>query len=161
LLDDSDAVLSSDGATLHAEGDARTSEVRSALREAARRIDRARARSATDSPEEGLALWRALVDGRWSVVERFDSDGRRLFVARRNDPASREHRALDELERKLVALVALGHSQKMCAYEVGRSVSTVSALIRSATKKLGVRTRAELVALHGALVEEAAAGPPP
>jgi hypothetical protein len=29
-----------------------------------------------------LASWNALVAGRWSIVDAFDSDGRRLIVAR-------------------------------------------------------------------------------
>ncbi len=153
-VNDADAVVSADGLVIHAEGDARAREARSALCDAARRIDRARARKGASSPEEALALWRALVEGRWSLVERFDTDGRRLFVARRNDPASRTHHALSELERKVVALVALGHSQKMCAYELGRCEGTVSSLARSAMRKLGVRTRGELVELYGAIVEQ-------
>jgi DNA-binding CsgD family transcriptional regulator len=152
LSEGADAVLSADGSTLHAERDARDAETREALRNAARRIDRARMRASEGSPDDALALWRALVDGRWTLVEWFDTDGRRLFVARRNDPASQAHRALTELERKVVALLALGHSQKLCAYELGRSQSTVSAVARTALKKLGVRTRAELVELHGAIV---------
>lgn len=155
LTEGADAVLSADGTTLHAERDARDAGTRAALRDAARRIDRARMRAAESSADDALALWRALVDGRWTLVEWLDSDGRRLFVARRNDPASQAHRALTDLERKAVALLALGHSQKLCAYELGRSQSSVSEVARTALKKLGVTTRAELVELYGAIV-----GPP-
>ena len=97
LSQGADAILSADGKTLHAERDARDAQTRAALRDAARRIDQARMRAAEDSADDALALWRALVDGRWTLVEWFDSDGRRLFVARRNDPASQAHRALTEL----------------------------------------------------------------
>jgi DNA-binding NarL/FixJ family response regulator len=159
IMDDADAVLSGDGSVLHAVRDARSARVREALRDAARRVDRARMREAPErspSEDDALAFWRALVDGRWSLVERFDSDGRRLFVARRNDPASRSHKALTELERKAVALIAIGHSQKMCAYELGRSESTVSTVVRTAMNKLGLRTRSELVDLYGAIVDREA-----
>jgi DNA-binding CsgD family transcriptional regulator len=152
LLDKADAVLSADGSILHAEGEARDPESRRALCDAARRIDRARARRHPPSTLEALALWRALVEGRWSLIERFESDGRRIFVARRNDTPSRASHALDERENKLVALMALGHSIKLCAYELGRAESTVSEQARVALRKLGVRSRAELVEIHGAIV---------
>ena len=146
---------------MHARGDARDADARSALRDAALRFDRARSRRGADSPEGALALWRALVEGRWSLVERFESDGRRIMVARRNDPASRASRALSEHERKVVALLALGHSLKVCAYELGRAESTISEMAHSAMRKLRVRTRAELVELHGAIVPTANESPTP
>jgi DNA-binding CsgD family transcriptional regulator len=161
LLEQADAVLGADGSVLHARGDARDADARHALRDAALRIDRARTRRGADSPGGALALWRALVEGRWSLVERFESDGRRIMVARRNDPASRASRALSEHERKVVALLALGHSLKVCAYELGRAESTISEVAQSAMRKLRVRTRAELVELHGAIVPTAKESPRP
>jgi DNA-binding CsgD family transcriptional regulator len=147
-----DAVLSADGAVLHAEREAKSNASRLALREAARRIDRARSHRTRTNPDEALSLWKALVEGRWSLVERFESDGRRLLVARRNDPTTRMLRALDERERKTVALLAVGHSLKLCAYELGCPESTISDTARSALAKLGLGSRAQLVELHGALV---------
>jgi len=152
LLDEADAVLSGDGSLLHAERDARDPEARRALREAARRMDRARCRGDAASPEEALGLWRALVDGRWSLIERFESDGRRVLIARQNPPPARKHRALNEQEQKVVSLLALGHSVKLCAYELGRAESTTSEIARSALRKLGLNSRAELLEIHGALV---------
>lgn len=147
-----DAIVTADRGVLHAERDARHPDARRALREAARRVDLARSRNREIGVEEALALWRGLVEGRWSLVERFDSDGRRFFVARRNDPTARRTRALGENERKVVALLAVGHSIKLCAYELGFAQSTASDLARSAMRKLGVSSRAELVDLHGAIV---------
>jgi len=147
-----DAVLAPDGKILHAEGEARTEESRLALREAALRMDRARSRRTRATPDEALAMWRALVGGRWSLIERFDSDGRRILVARRNDPTARALCALNERERKVLALLAVGHSLKLCAYELGCAESTISAAMHSAFSKLGLASRAELVELHGALV---------
>jgi DNA-binding CsgD family transcriptional regulator len=156
IADEPDAVLDANGAVVHAEGTARDPEMRAALREAALRIDRARSTGAN----EALGFWRALVEGKWSLVDRFDSDGRRLFMARRNDPAHRLHHALSEMESKVVAILALGHSQKLCAYELGRAESSVSELAASAMVKLGVRSRAELVELHGAVVERSSQATP-
>jgi DNA-binding CsgD family transcriptional regulator len=160
-VEGADAVLSGDGRVQHAERDARSAESRAALREAVRRMERARLRSTRADAETALGLWRAMVDGRWSLLERFESGGRRILVARRNDPASRPSHALSELERKAVALLAVGHSQKLCAYELGRAESTIHEVAASAMKKMGVRSRAALVELHGALVSDEAPRWPP
>ena len=152
VMDDADAVLAPDGSVLHAAHEARGLEARTALRDAARRMDRARLKSERRDNESALDLWRALVDGRWSLVETFESDGRRVLVARRNDPTCRRSQALTPLERKVVALLAVGHSLKLCAYDLGRAQSTIHAIAASGMAKLGVRSRAELVELHGALV---------
>jgi DNA-binding NarL/FixJ family response regulator len=145
-------VLSGERAVLHAERDAREDSAQRALREAAKRMDQARRPGKGSPPEEALGFWRALVDGRWSLVEHFESDGRRILVARRNAPTSHQHEALSEQERNLVALLALGHSIKLCAYELGRAESTTSELARNALHKMGIRSRAELIELYGAIV---------
>jgi DNA-binding CsgD family transcriptional regulator len=151
-MEKAEAVVTPDGAMLHAQGVAREAPAQSALRQAARRIDKARCREAQDPGEDPLALWRGLVDGRWSLVERFESDGRRVLVAQRNEPPARALRALDERERKLIALLAVGHSLKLCAYELGQPESTTSKMARCAMRKLGVLSRDELVEIHGAIV---------
>ena len=151
-MDDADAVLAPDGSVLHAAHEARGLEARTALRNAARRMDRARLKSERRNNESALGLWRALVDGRWSLVETFESDGRRVLVARRNDPTSRRSQSLTRLERKVVALLAVGHSLKLCAYVLGRAQSTIHEIAASGMAKLGVRSRAELVELYGVLV---------
>jgi DNA-binding CsgD family transcriptional regulator len=159
-VEGADAVLSADGRVQHAEREARSTESRVALREAVRRMERARRRSIRADSETALGLWRAMVDGRWSLLERFESGGRRILVAHRNDPASRPSHALSELERKVVALLAVGHSQKLCAYELGRAESTIHEVATSAMTKMGVGSRAALVELHGALVSDQAPGWP-
>lgn len=147
-----EAFLRPDGKLLDAESPATDPQSRAALRDAARRIDRARTRRGRADPDHALAMWRALVDGRWSLVERFESDGRRLLVARRNPPTAQHLGALDDRERRVVSLLVLGHSIKLCAYELGRAENTVSEIAKRALAKLGLRTRAELIELYGALV---------
>lgn len=141
-----EAVLAPDGRLLHAEHRAQSRFARDALRAAARAVDRARARAVRE-PSEGLRLWRALVDGRWSLVDQFDSDGRRLIVARRNDPELRRARALTRRERQVLAFLGQGHANKLIAYELGLPVSTVAGHLAAAARKLGVRTRVELARL--------------
>jgi len=44
-----------------------------------------------------------------------------------------------------VAEAVMGHSNKIIAYRLGLSTSRVSLLLRNAMRKLGTRTRAQLI----------------
>lgn len=142
-----DAVLSPDGRVLHAEGDATRGGVREALRRSARDIDRARSGAGRRDPEAALASWKALVAGRWSLVDRFDHDGRRYLVARRNEPRVGRAQLLSERERQVAAHAAVGHSNKEIAYALGLSPSTVSSHLMRAIRRLGCGDRAGLAIL--------------
>jgi DNA-binding CsgD family transcriptional regulator len=139
-----EAILAPDGACVHAEGAATPRSAREDLRRAARAIDRARA-TPTGDPDEALGIWRALCAGRWTLLDRFESDGRRLLVARENSPSVPDPRALTLRERQVLAFAALGHTNKLVAYSLGISPSVVAAHLNSAMKKLGLRSRVELV----------------
>jgi DNA-binding CsgD family transcriptional regulator len=115
------------------------------LRQAAVAVDRARGTLRTTDPDKALQTWRALVRGRWSTVDWFDTDGRRYVLALPNSPEVTDPRGLTERERQVVAYAAMGQSNKMIGYRLGLSRSRVSLLIRGAMKKLGVRTRAHLI----------------
>jgi DNA-binding CsgD family transcriptional regulator len=147
LDEGADAVLSPDGRVLDARDDAKTRDAREALRDAALRCDRSRGRMRRRDPEGALELWSALVSGRWSLVDRFDSDGRRLLVARRNEPAAEAALALSAREADVVRLVAMGHGNKLIAYELGITPASVASHLANAMAKLGVTTRVELIAL--------------
>lgn len=133
-----EAILRADGRTEHAEGEARDRSLREALRDAARLIDRARGRLRKRDPWEAVSLWQALVSGRWSLVDRFDSDGRRYLVAMRNPMPRAELRALTAREAEVVTLAARGMSSKLVAYHLGIGASTASTLLARALRKLGV-----------------------
>lgn len=77
LPEDTEAVLDA-GVVVHAEGEAR--RARRILEHGTRRMVHARA--VRDG--EALGLWPALCEARWSLVEHFETDGRRFVVARRN-----------------------------------------------------------------------------
>jgi DNA-binding CsgD family transcriptional regulator len=147
---DVDAVLVPGGEVIHAEGAARTTRSREALRAAAVRIDRARCWHQID-PEATLADWEGLVSGRWSLVDRFDSDGRRYLIARRNDPVLASPRLASRRERQVLAYAALGRSNKEIAYELGITPSTVSTCLSQAMQRLRIRDHAELIALWWSL----------
>jgi DNA-binding CsgD family transcriptional regulator len=149
-----EAVLDVSGKLLDATALARGREARLALRHAARAIDRARARRRS-APDEALAHWQALADGRWSLVDRFESGGRHFLVARANPPRpTTSVPSLSEREACVVALAARGRSNKLIAYELGLAVGTVGTLLSRACRKLGVRSRALLVSEWNRLARE-------
>jgi DNA-binding CsgD family transcriptional regulator len=138
-----EAVLDPGGRVAHADGSASTADALEALRDAARTMDRARA-SAGGRDDGALAAWRALVRGEWSLVDSFDSDGRRYLLARRNQPHARDPRGLTEQEAAVAAYAAQGLSNKLIAYTLGTEPSTVSTQLTAAMRKLGVASRPEL-----------------
>lgn len=146
-----EAVLDASGKLHHASGAATARDAQIALRRAARAIDRARA-ARKHAPEAALEAWQALVDARWSLVDRFEADGKSYLIARPNPPRPPPLRALAERERAVTSLAALGRSNKLIAYELGLSVGTVASYLLRAQKKLGASSRAGLIrAFHAAL----------
>jgi DNA-binding CsgD family transcriptional regulator len=139
-----EALLDTGGRCVDARGPARAASARAVLREAARRIDRARTQGGRAEPEEALDLWQGLTAGRWSLVDHFDSDGRRFVVARRNDPNLPDPRALTLRQRQVAALAATGQTNKLIAYALGIHEAAVSAFLRQALRKLGLGSVAEL-----------------
>jgi len=130
---------------MDAVGRAQQSSATTKLRDAAITVDRARGKMRVSDPEKALEIWKALVRGRWSMVDWFDTDGRRFVLALPNSPNVTDPRGLSERESQVVAYVVLGHTNKMIAYRLGLSTSRVSTVLRSAMRKLGFGTRTQLV----------------
>lgn len=128
-----------------AQGALQDSAATTRLREAARQVDRARGQMRRSDPETALEIWKGLVEGRWSLVDWFDSDGRRFVVARPNAPDVGDPRGLTTRERQVATFAALGESSKLISYRLGLAKSTVSEYLASAKKKLGVRSQTQLV----------------
>lgn len=95
-------------------------------------------------------VWHGVLSGRWSIVEHFDDDRDRCFLAKQRDPAAPPAPGLSERERQIVALASRGHSNKLIAYELGVGSSTVAAHLTSAARKLGISSREVL--LHASAV---------
>jgi DNA-binding CsgD family transcriptional regulator len=146
-LDGAEAVLDGGGQLQHARGPAIAAAAREALREAAAARDRARSRRRRSDADTVTSQWRALVAGRWSLVDVFDRDGRRYVIAQPNAPIVAADARLSSREAQVVACAALGHSNKLIAYELGLAPSTVAAHLARAAAKLGAATRADLVRL--------------
>jgi len=150
-LGDEEAVVHPGGRIAHAQGPARQADAREALRRAAVAIDRSRGPLRHRDRNQALTIWRGLVQGRWSLVDRFDQDGRRFLVAHRNDPRVRDPRALTPRERQVLGYAALGQSNKLVAYTLGITESAVASHLSAAMAKLGMRSRVDLVAWLGRL----------
>lgn len=141
---DGEAVLTPDGKIVHAAGAAKERPARESLRDAALASERARGRMRRSAPDDAIEMWRAMVEGRWSIVDRFERDGRRFLIAHENEPAPGGPRALTRREQHVVTLVAMGHSNKLVGYELGLSTEAVGRYLGAAMRKLGFASRTEL-----------------
>lgn len=148
------AILSPSGALLGADGeeDGAVVEAREELRRATLAFDEARTKKSRGDVELATRRWRPLVLSRWSLLDDFDSDGRRFVVAVENaSPTRPPRRDLSLREHQVMTQAHLGHTDKVIAYELGLSTSTVRVLLHRATKKLGAATRREAMARFDAL----------
>jgi DNA-binding CsgD family transcriptional regulator len=144
-IDGAEAVLSPDGKIAHAVDTARTRQARQALSHAARAVERARTPRGRRSGDRAVAEWTGLIAARWSLVDHFEEGGKRWLLARRNDVAEVGRADLSPRELQAVAFAALGHGNKLIAYEMGISADTVRVLLHRAARKLGATTRTDLI----------------
>jgi DNA-binding CsgD family transcriptional regulator len=140
-----EAILDAKGKVHHAAGPAELTSARHALREATVAMERARTKLRDSAPERALDEWKGLVAARWSLVEHFESDGKRYILACQNDPEVAGPSLLSQREQQVLAFAALGHHTKLIAYELGISDSTVRVLMSRATAKLGASSREEAI----------------
>jgi hypothetical protein len=137
-LSTADAVLTPNGRVEHANGAATSRTARESLKVGAKAIERARGPLRRRDPQEAIEVWRGLVAGLWSLVDHFDSDGRRYILANRNDPTTLDPRALTERERQVLAYAELGQSNKLIAYQLGLSTGTVGVHLGRARAKMRI-----------------------
>lgn len=128
---------------------------RETIRDTALRLDRARRELHAGDARRALALWQGLVRGRLTLVDWFDADGRRFILLRLNAAKARCRSGLTAREEQVAMGAALGESSKLTGYRLGISPSRVSTLLRGAMRKLGVRTKAQLVIMVRLLVSQA------
>ena len=139
-----EAIFDGSGHLHEARSAATSKTARELLRAAVRQAERARSAKGRRNPDEALDAWEALIRGRWSLVDRFDSDQRRFVVAVRNDPRFPDPRGLSLRERQVAAYAGLGRSAKEIAYLLGAPAASVENSLRRAQTKLGLRSRVEL-----------------
>ena len=141
-----EAIFDSGGKLYEAREEAKKVSARESLREAVRRIDKLRAMAGRSDPDAAMQAWQGLVEGRWSLVDYFDSDQRRFVVAIKNDPVHADPRGLTMRERQVAEFVGLGRSSKEISYTLGVSHSAVTNCTSRAQRKLGLASRTELAA---------------
>ena len=92
-----------------------------------------------------MAAWQPLVAARWSLVDAYEQSGVRYVTARENKPVQTGIHTLSSREQQVTSLAALGHSNKLIAYELGIAPSTVAMHLSTAGAKLGAKSRVELI----------------
>jgi DNA-binding NarL/FixJ family response regulator len=123
---------------------------REALRDAVLRREAARSHRRSADPE---ALWPAMVEGRWTLVDAFTSAGHRYVVAYENPATTPQLRAVEPTARMVLELLLSGRSGKWIALELGISEAAVVRRARSALRTLGACDLASLAGVRSAMFE--------
>lgn len=99
-----------------------------------------------DSPKVASG-WRVLASEGWTLVASYEYDGNhyRVVAIRNAGCLPRCDAALSPRESQVVECALVRDSNKVIAYELGISASTVGVLLHRAAQKLGCRNRAELL----------------
>jgi DNA-binding CsgD family transcriptional regulator len=150
---DSVAILRADGRVEHVREGALDDELRAALGAQTANIERARSTRGRADDEHALALWHALVEGRLSLVERVESDGKRYYHAFENAPHVRAARAMTETEAVVLSLTLRGLSGKEVAYSTGLSQARISSALALAAERLGFARREDLLRVGASLLQ--------
>ena len=96
-------------------------------------------------PFQTLAEWSGRLGSTWTVFDRVESDGTRLFFLVRNPARKGGTRMLSGRERQVLGLAVRGLSDKVIAHELELRPSTVRVLLRNARRKIGAESRRELL----------------
>ncbi|WP_394842184.1 LuxR C-terminal-related transcriptional regulator [Pendulispora brunnea] len=147
-LDTAEAVFSPQGHVHHAQGAASSAQSIEQLRRSVLDVETARRSRHEGDAAMGLRTWKGLVEGRWSLLDHFENDGTRYIVAKENAPSPPEIGALTLRERQILGYAALGHENKVIAYDLGIAHATVKVLMARAASKLRVRSRAEVISTY-------------
>lgn len=135
-----EAVLSPSGHVIDAMGMAVAH--RDLLRSAVKHVERSRARG-RDRPS-ALDARPPRVGGRWTIVDRFDADGKHFVVAYAMVAPKTSLAKLSPRERRIAEHIAEGWSMKRISTETGLSLGAIASYTHRACKKLGVRGRVAL-----------------
>jgi len=142
-LDAADAVFRPDGTPVSAT-DPRKPRIDTWSR-IVRAIDRARAADFRTGENAVLEVWSGIIEGRWSLFDHVDTDGKRYVVlVETGGSRSTGCRALSSTQREVCLRAARGLSNKEIAYELGMSLSSVATHLRRGLEKLGISGRSRL-----------------
>lgn len=126
-----DAVLRPDGRCTGGTRARVHGAMRDRLRELVRRRELERSvRTASDG------MWSELADGRWTLIDHFDSNGQRVVLALRNAPRGESLCRLTRQEVEALGRARTGASNKEIALSMNISMSSVTRLLQSVAWKL-------------------------
>ena len=94
------------------------------------------------------AVWRRLLEGRWTLLDHFIVGERRYLVTR---PTERPCTRLTQRERYIVDYVVQGWSNKAIAAALRIAEGTVACHVSRTVRKLGLPSRMVLAELHARL----------
>jgi DNA-binding NarL/FixJ family response regulator len=149
---DADAVIRPDGKLVHVRDGALDESLREAIGAQALNIDQARTKKGRADADRALSVWHALVEGRFSLVERVEPDGKRYYHAFENAPHVRTLRAITETEEVVLSLSLRGLSGKEVAYTTGLSPARISSALAAAAERLGFACREDLLRVGASLL---------
>ena len=94
-------------------------------------------------------IWQGLLKGQWFLLHHFAYQGRRYVVTRRADPSSAALFALTRREARVISLAMDSRypDYQRIAHAMQSTEATVTTHLARAMKKLGVHSRAELLAI--------------
>ena len=140
-----EAVLGPDGRIQPAVDPSRSKATLSRLKQSALAIARSGGTVHELDSDKAVDEWKGLIAARWTLLEVCETDGRKYLIACQNSSRPQGPHCLTEREQEVVEFAAMGHYNKLIAYTLGISHSTVRVLIARAARKLGARSRDELV----------------
>jgi DNA-binding CsgD family transcriptional regulator len=125
--------------------EARSKSAQARLKVSAAALARSRGTLRTSDPERAVHEWKGLIAARWTLLDVCEEDGSKYLIARENQARVPGPDVLTEREREVVAFAVAGHHNKLIAYNLGISPSTVRVLMSRAAKKLRAHSREELI----------------
>ncbi|MEY4583166.1 MAG: hypothetical protein RL701_7869 [Pseudomonadota bacterium] len=137
-----EVTLTPDGGVAEALGPGRAEVVRERLRRLV--LAREHALQTLDG-----ALWPALLDGRYTLLDRFDRKGTRYVVAYVNPQTASSLAPLTDTERTVLEAIRCGRPAKLLAEELETSAPVISTVLHRALRKLGIANAIELTLLAG------------
>jgi DNA-binding NarL/FixJ family response regulator len=136
------AIFDSRGKLVDATGLARQSNYQDQLRRAVLQRLPPDEMPASERPDP----WELLIGGRWTLVDRFENDGKHFVVAFKNPPGVVDPRRLSEDECRLLEEVRKGRTDQEIGNSMEMSRSTVATRVSGLVRKLGLEGRAEIPA---------------
>ncbi|HVW28816.1 MAG TPA: helix-turn-helix transcriptional regulator [Polyangiaceae bacterium] len=112
---------------------------------------RARQKPRKTSLPHALGVGKSFASRRWTLVDHFESNGRRYVLVAEMEPGADGALELSPRERQVLTLAAQARSNKEIAHALGLAHSTVRVLFTRAARKLGASSRAQLLERFDAL----------